>query len=156
MPSVGLSVSGCISNSIIHSLLTCAILYIHVVGNLLHSHLTFLSLFSVWAFVLHSVDEVVASVPFMTNPSVFPVSANSFYVIAIQSHIKDAESLLLLKIWVTGCLTFSFSVFAFALLSSALIEVYPVQCLLIHFFFFFPGPPNFFLSRQNLHFPQSF
>ena len=29
------------------------------------------------------------------------------------------------------------------------------QALSIHLFFFFPGPPNLGMSRQNLHDPQS-
>ena len=34
--------------------------------------------------------------------------------------------------------------------------VVPQHTLLIHLFFFFPGPPNFGTSKQNLQDPQSF
>ncbi len=30
----------------------------------------------------------------------------------------------------------------------------PVHFLFIHFFFNFPGPPNFFMSLQEMHVPQ--
>ena len=33
--------------------------------------------------------------------------------------------------------------------------VVPQHTLLIHLFFFFPGPPNFGMSKQNLQDPQS-